>query len=424
MKRTLKHFFAQFGSSVLMVAICAYLVLQLTRGLGEVAEVEQTTYMTMQETLQLEAYLFRDETPLYSGSAGTNCFLAADGERVALGATVVITYANASDATVQERITNIDRQIRILQQSNLSAGALTTDLSILDQKIAELQVELLREVADDDLAKALRSEDELWIQLNRRRMLLGLEPGTYEARLTQLQQEKASLERTLTGASARATVSEAGYFYRSADGYETAFTMAALDNLTVSGFLELAHAEADANILREACGKLVHSEQWYVAVPVDRRTAGTYREGNTYSMLFPYSGGMQLSMVLDRRILQTDLDTAVLVFRSRELPEGFDFCRSQTVQLVVGDYAGIRVDADALRVLDGELGCYVLSGSHVVFKKADVLYRNEEFAICQVPYDSVRGNRTNKAYISDTYLSLYDTVILSASDLYVGKVLQ
>ena len=190
------------------------------------------------------------------------------------------------------------------------------------------------------------------------------------------------------------------------------------------GFLRLASSSADSRVLNDACGKMVHSAAWYIAVATDKRTASAYKEGASYDVLFPYSGSLTLSMRLDRKIMQTDLDTVVLVFESKELPESFDYSRTQTVQLVTKTHAGIRVSTDALRILDGVTGCYVLDGTHVVFKKADILYRNEEFAVCNVPYNSVKENRDDKAFISDEYISLYDTVITAGEDLYVGKVLQ
>lgn len=420
---SIKNFFAQFGSAVLLVGICAYLILQLTLGIGEVVDVEHTSYVTVQDTLRLDAYLFRDETPLFSGTSGTDCFLVGDGERVSKGTPVSITYVDETDASVQERITRINRMIRILEQSNLADGAQTTDLAVLDQRIEMLTVELLREVAEGDLSKAARSEEALWIEMNRRQALLDSDHD-YTMQINLLKQERADLERSLRGRSVQVNAPDAGYFFGAVDGYETVFTMDALENLTVNGFLQLANSSADSRVLNDACGKMVHSAAWYIAVATDKRTASTYKEGASYDVLFPYSGSLTLSMKLDRKIVQTDLDTVVLVFESKELPESFDYSRTQTVQLVTQTYSGIRVSTDALRILDGVTGCYVLDGTRVVFKKADVLYRNEEFVVVSVPYNSVTGNRDDKAFISAEYISLYDTVITAGEDLYVGKVLQ
>lgn len=419
----IKRFFSQFGVTVLLVTLCVYLVLQLTFGIGEVAEVEHTTYVTVRDTVQLEAYLFRDETPLYSGTEGIDCFLVDNGARVAKSTNVAVTYTDENDASVQERITRINRMIRILELSNLTEGAQTTDLAILDKRILALTVEHLRDIADGDLTAALRGEEALWVEMNRRQALLE-DNFDYSAQINLLKQEKADLEASLAGRSVTVSAPSAGYYYQSADGYEKVFTMDALRSLTVDSFDELLQSSADGEILTRSCGKMVHSADWYVAVSLDKRSASGYTEGKTYEMVFPFSTGMRLTMTLDKKAVQTNRDHAVLVFRSNQLPEGFDFTRRQTVQLVAGTYSGIRVSTDALRMQDGVLGCYVLDGNHVIFKKADVIYREEEFAVCRVPYNSVKGNRDDKAFISDEFVSLYDTVVISADDLYEGKVLQ
>lgn len=419
----IKHFFSQFGVTVLLVTLCFYLIMQLTVGIGEVAEVEHTTYVTVRDTVQLEAYLFRDETPVYSGAEGIDRFLVEDGERVAKDTNVALTFSEADDADVQDRITRLNRMIRILELSDLAEGAQTTDLTILDKSIQKLTVELLRDVADGDLTAALRGEEALWVEMNRRQALL--EEGIdYSAQINLLKQERADLEDSLTGRSVAAFAPFAGYYYQTADGYENVFTMSELENLTVDSFDALLKSSPDQGILNRACGKMVSSAWWYVAVSMDKRSAGVYTEGASYEIVFPFSTGMRLTMTLEKKAVQTNREHAVLVFCSNQLPEGFDFSRRQTVQLVTKTYSGIRVSIDALRVEDGVLGCYVLDGNHVIFKKADILYREEEFAVCRVPYNSVKGNRDDKAYISDEYISLYDTVVISADDLYVGKVLQ
>ena len=418
-----KQFFSQFGVTVLLVSLCLYLVLQLTLGIGEVAEVEQTSFTTVQDTVQLDGYLFRSEKLLYSGAEGIDCFLTEDGERVSKGTQVAVTYTNENDAGVQERITRINRMIRVLERSELADGVQITDLSILDKNIQTLNVELLRAVADGDLAAAMRCEEELWVQMNRRQALLD-DSYDYAAQANLLKQEREDLQGTLTGASVSVTASAAGYFYQTVDGYEELFTAEAAKTLTVDGFDQLLTASADGEIVQKACGKIAETPDWYLAVSLDKRSASAYKEGGTYSLLFPYSAGITVEMTLERKASQTNRDHVILFFRSSALPEGFDFARKQTVRLVAGTYSGIRVSADALRMLDGELGCYVLDGTRVVFKKADVLYRDEEMAVCRIPYNSIRDTEEDRGYISAEYLSLYDTVILSANDLYEGKVLQ
>ena len=424
MKQKIAHFFTQFGFVVLLLGLTLYLVMQLTLGIGEIIETEYTTYAHYTQTKNVQGYVFRDETPLYSPSEGTNCYLAEDGECVARADVVALTYSDVADAGVQDRITRIDQMIRLLEQSQISEGASTTDLSVLDGNIQSLTVDILQEVADDHLAKALRSEETLWIQMNRRQALLNAETISYGTRINQLKAEKQSLEDSLRGDAVRVSVAKPGYFYSKVDGYENLFTISAMNNLTVDGFAEMCRSEPDAEITEHACGKLVNSSAWYIAMNVDRRTASFYKTGSSYEIIFPYSRSIGLKMELWKKVSHTEKDEVVLIFMSREMPEDFDFTRNQTVQLVIGEHEGIRVSTKGLRMLDGEIGCYVLNGSTVAFKKAEILYQTEDYAICQVPMNTVTGKRDNRALIAADELSLYDTVILSANDLYVGKVIK
>lgn len=410
--------------ALILVAAFVYMILQISLGKSDAVETEHTTYMSYVETETLQGYIFRNEKPLFSSVAGTNCYLVGNGERVAKGAAVAITYTSESDASVQERISKIESMIRLLELSQITQGTSTTDLSIMDENIKKMTVDILQEVANDNLAKAIRSEESLWIQLNRRQALLNADTISYGTRINQLKQEKESLEDTLSGDAVRVYTTEPGYFYTKVDGYEEAFSIEALNSLSVNGFQELINSDADRHILQDACGKLVNTSAWYLAVPVSKRTAGAYQNGKSYEVVFPYSGSITLKMELSKKVSHTDNDTVILVFQSRNLPEDFDFTRSQAVQLVTGSYSGIRVSSKGLRMLDGEVGCYVLDGNIVTFKKAEILYRTDEYAICEVPYNEVTKNRDNHALISEEYLSLYDTVILNANDLYVGKMIQ
>ena len=424
MKNRITNFFKQAGFAVIIIGLCAYMIIQLTLGIGENIETEHTTYAEYTQTQNLQGFIFRDETPVFSPSEGTSCYLVNNGSCVSKGDVVAVTYSDVSDAGVQERITKIDSMIRLLEQSQISEGASTTDLSVLDGNIQSLTLSFLREVDDDNLAKALRSEESLWIQLNRRQSLLNAETISYGTRINQLKAEKQTLEDSLHGDAVRVQVTSPGYFYNRVDGYEEAFTITALNNLTVDGFEELCRSDPDEHILHDSCGKLVHVSEWYLATVVNRRTAGGYTNGDTYEVVFPYSGSKALKMALYKKVSHTEKDEVILVFKCREMPEDFDFTRNQTIQLVVGHYEGIRVSTKGLRMLDGVVGCYVLNGTTVGFKETEILYQTDDYAICQIPMSETTMKRDDRALISPIYLSLYDTVILSARDLYVGKVIK
>lgn len=417
-----KRFFAQFGTAIMAVSIVAYVFLQLMLNVSVSLDRETATYVNITDRAELSAFLFRDEFLIPQGAEGTDCFLAEDGEKVRLGQDIVITYSDENDVKLQKRISEIDKRIDILERSSLTAGASTTDITLIDSKINELILSIARQVDENDFDKVLREKEELLILMNRRQALT--HSDNYKSELNALRTEKESLNQQLSGANYTVQSPKSGYFYSTVDGYENAFTLDVLENITGEGFEKLSDSAPDQSIISGSSGKIVMSSTWYIAVAVNKRTAETFKEGKNYPITFQYSNNTVLDMTLERRITRTDKDSTVLVFSTKIMPEGFDYSRCQTIELPTAAHEGIRVNNNAIRMQDGEVGVYVVVGSKVVFKKTTVIYNYGSYAVCAIPKNPAYPDRYDIAYSSKTELSLHDSVIISGDDLYDGKRLK
>lgn len=417
------QFVKQFFMTLLSLFIIAYIVLQLALNVGDLVEIETVTYATATEKLELTAYLFRDELPIAALSRGVNSYFFDDGERVAKGEQLAVTYTNENDAIIQNKIKSINKKINILKKSAVNYGSVTTDIEKLDKIISDVTLNILTAVSKNDLAEALRHKDELTIQ-NNRYAALNSSQSNYNAQILALENEKKALERMLQTASSTYTASAPGYFYSTLDGYENIFTMEKLENLTLNAFEQLKSALPDNNLINSSIGKLVLSPNWYIACEMDKRTASNYVKGSSYNFDFPMSADMIISMRLEKVITQSDQDKAVLIFCGNTMPEGFNYLRMQTVKLMLKTYEGLKIPTSALRKINGVTGVYALNGNKVVFKKTEVLFEENGYYICALPVDPAYPTRKNIAYVSKTQLSLYDTVISSGRDIYEGKVLQ
>lgn len=420
--RFAKKFFAQFGTAIIAVSIVAYVFLQLMLNVSVSLDRETATYVNITDRAEIDAFLFRDEYLIPSGAVGTDCYLAEDGEKVRLGQDIVVTYSEENDVKIQQRISEIDKRMDILNRSSLSTGASTTDITLIDNKINELVLSIARQVDENDFDKVLREKEELLILMNRRQALIHAE--SYDKELTSLAEEKNSLNEQLSGAKYIVQSPQSGYFYSTVDGYENLFALDTLDELTGDGFDKLFESVPDENIIASSSGKIVMSSTWYIAVSINKRTAESFRDGRSYPITFQYSNNAVLNMKLERRVNRTDRDSTVLIFSTKIMPEGFDYSRCQTVELPTVTHEGIRVSNGAIRMQDGEIGVFVVVGSKVVFKKTTVLYNYGSYAVCAIPINPAYPDRKDIAYSSGTELSLHDSVIVSGEDLYDGKRLK
>ena len=95
-----------------------------------------------------------------------------------------------------------------------------------------------------------------------------------------------------------------------------------------------------------------------------------------------------------------------------EILTNFEFeIRKADCRLITTTYSGLKVSNDALRVVDGQEGVYVLVGQKIVFKPVEVIYSSDDFTL--VSSSGSTGSRVLKEN---------DEVVVGGKDLFDGKV--
>ena len=78
-------------------------------------------------------------------------------------------------------------------------------------------------------------------------------------------------------------------------------------------------------------------------------------------------------------------------------------------KLIKNEYSGLKVSSRSIRTVDGVRGVYVVSGIEIKFVEVEILFSNEEYAICKL--NTSDGSK----------LRLYDEVVVKGRGLYDGK---
>ena len=142
-----------------------------------------------------------------------------------------------------------------------------------------------------------------------------------------------------------------------------------------------------------------------------------FGEGFSYAVKFPFNSDVTVKMVLHRIIRENDSDRVVLIFRTNVMPEGFSYFRKQNIQIIQESYTGYKIPANAVRVVNGVKGVYILRGNTVHFREIVVLAETDGFFIVE----------EQPSYFEDEFyykkLGLYDMVITSGKNLYDGKII-
>ena len=192
------------------------------------------------------------------------------------------------------------------------------------------------------------------------------------------------------------------------DGYESILTPDVLRSVTVSKLQQLQSGAAAAE---NAFGKMVYGNTWYYVTSIPDDYAQGLDLGDSLSVSFIQGLSTTISMKIER-VGDVEQGACILVLSCDEFISDITALRQQSVNLIFNSYAGLRVPKEAVRMVDGETGVYVLEGSSQKWKPITILGDTGDHYI-------VENNR------SDTdHLWPGDEIIVNGKDLEDGKVVE
>ncbi len=411
----LKNVFLYILSALLAIGIGYYVLYHVFDGFSSALATAPATLTTESETYSGEAYIFRNEKIVYSRYSGAVNYLVTDGEKVGVGASLAEVYQSGERDDLRERVLALDEKIELFEASNIDKNIVVSDTSKIDTEISELYYSAMAMISDGELSYALYRKDDMLSRINKRKIIVG-EVKNYDTQIAALTAERAALTALLDGSFEKIYSPSSGYFFFDVDGYEHAYSSEKLGTMSLADFEEaFASQKETAGSGKTAIGKMIYGYTWHIAVPVDSIELTRYEVGKKYSVTFPYNYDTTVKMTLERTVSENGKAGGVLVFSATDMPEDFNYMRTQSVTVERNSVTGYRVPVSAVRIVDGKQGVYILYGSTVYFRRVDVLIEKDGYFIV--------AERDPSREDAAEYLGVADTVITRGKDLFDGKII-
>lgn len=412
-KEYLKRVGLYVGSALLAILAIVYVVYHLINAFSNDITFDEAQYGVIDEKIISDGYVFRDEIILYSQNDGILDSYFDEGEHVKAHSAVAAVFPNSSD-DVREQILGIDKKINILKESNITSGAESFDTKYIDKQISEMYYLICEKLSSGDHQYASEKTDELLILLNKREIITNRRLN-FNSEIAQFEAQKQSLASSGSDVSDVVKTPYSGYYYSYTDGYERLFSTSALDGITLEKFKELCLSSPE-NFDGEkgySAGKIINEHEWYIACTADKMAAVGFTEGEIYSVLFPYEANLSVDFTLQKIVSSPKDDESLLIFKTNTVPVNFSFDRRQTVEIVYEKIEGVRIPTNALHMVDGQTGVYILDENVVKFIKTDIIYEGDGYYISKTDYGE-----------DDTEVRLkeHDRIITTGKELYDGKV--
>ena len=158
-------------------------------------------------------------------------------------------------------------------------------------------------------------------------------------------------------------------------------------------------------------GKLVTGYDWYIQALVPSDKVQNIKNGSTVEVALSDNHNLVLkATVVTGAEPSPEDEQTLLVLSCNVMNDDVARLRKTEIEIRTDTYEGIKVPNQALHIVDGKKGVYVLIASQVKFREAEVIYNTDDYAL--VKYDTE----------TEDAIHLYDKIITQGKDLENGKV--
>lgn len=364
-------------------------------------------YYEAHDGIQTTATVIRSESIVSTTEQGVKYFIVGDGEKVSKDGVIANIYNSVSDAQIYTDMSALEKQIKALKDVQAYNNTEAVDLDLLNNKIDDALMTVMNACEDGVYSDADEHTAELLKLLNRKKMAIG-EESDFTAAIASLQAEYAAISATAPAAVATVKSDVSGYFVSMADGFENKLTADTAKTMTPE---QLSSLEPEP-VSESAVGKIVADYNWYIACPMSIKDSANFKVGDKVKIKTNLNTVGELSMTVEAINLGDGKD-ALLLFSCHNMNGDLATMRTVPVTVVTGEYSGLRVSNDALRIVDGKSGVYVISGMQAKFVEVEVVHRAKGYTLCKLDNTGADGT-----------LQLYDEVIEKGRNLYDGKIVR
>lgn len=396
----------------LTLAVVFYFGVQGYRYLVNPQAITPTYAFTTEEKIETRGLFVREETVIECEETMLE-LERAEGERVGTGGVLATVYHSESALARQQELDLLEGQLEQLQYAQSVAKDAETALK-LDGDTRDGLVELRAALCAHNYSAAAVLGAELKTTVLKREYAYR---GSSDlgARVSELQSRIKEVRGDLSKGSETIRAPFSGTYSALVDGYEAVVSPEMLASMSVAEYKDIRAGYASSTV-----GKLIAGDEWYYACVLSEKEAETLSVGQ--AVLLRAGAGVDFDLpVTVSRLSKPEGGEVLVVLKGEKYLSYVTLLRAQNAELITESHTGLRIPKNALRVGEGgQNGVYCRVGLRAYFKPVEVLYGGEDYFLVS----PIRVDSTSESTIQLYTLRAGDEVIVSAEELYDGKVIE
>lgn len=389
-----------------VVLIVLFVVIQFYKVTHIELKTQTATVSTVYDKVSSEALFIRDESVVEKAATGVTVPCFEDGDKINVKGNVAMQFSSSKAAANYSKYTDLTNQIKYYQTLEAQTVGQSANLETINEDIEQKVINYADGLCKNKIGDTAQELDSVLV---RRQLIIGEDVDLLS--IIENLRDKRNSYSSFSKPDKYIKTDESGVFSSYTDGYENIIDFDKAEETSVKEFKSALSAVDKSKDVADNVGKLVTSYTWYVQTLVSTDTVKNLENGDYVNIVLKDDSSKEFKAeIVSGADVSLGQKETLLVLKLNEMDADIAKLRKAEIEIRRNKYEGIKIPSEALHVVDGKKGVYVLIASQIKFREVNIIYSDDDYVLAE--YDESNTNS----------IHLYDKIITQGKDLKDGKV--
>lgn len=389
-----------------VVLIVLFVVIQFYKVTHIELKTQTATVSTVYDKVSSEALFIRDESVVEKAATGVTVPCFEDGDKINVKGNVAMQFSSSKAAANYSKYTDLTNQIKYYQTLEAQTVGQSANLETINEDIEQKVINYADGLCRNKIGDTAQELDSVLV---RRQLIIGEDVDLLS--IIENLRDKRNSYSSFSKPDKYIKTDESGVFSNYTDGYENIIDFDKAEETSVKEFKSALSAVDKSKDVADNVGKLVTSYTWYVQTLVSTDTVKNLENGDYVNIVLKDDSSKEFKAeIVSGADVSLGQKETLLVLKLNEMDADIAKLRKAEIEIRRNKYEGIKIPSEALHVVDGKKGVYVLIASQIKFREVNIIYSDDDYVLAE--YDESNTNS----------IHLYDKIITQGKDLKDGKV--
>lgn len=389
-----------------VVLIVLFVVIQFYKVTHIELKTQTATVSTVYDKASSEALFIRDESVVEKAATGVTVPCFEDGDKINVKGNVAMQFSSSKAAANYSKYTDLTNQIKYYQTLEAQTVGQSANLETINEDIEQKVINYADGLCRNKIGDTAQELDSVLV---RRQLIIGEDVDLLS--IIENLRDKRNSYSSFSKPDKYIKTDESGVFSSYTDGYENIIDFDKAEETSVKEFKSALSAVDKSKDVADNVGKLVTSYTWYVQTLVSTDTVKNLENGDYVNIVLKDDSSKEFKAeIVSGADVSLGQKETLLVLKLNEMDADIAKLRKAEIEIRRNKYEGIKIPSEALHVVNGKKGVYVLIASQIKFREVNIIYSDDDYVLAE--YDESNTNS----------IHLYDKIITQGKDLKDGKV--